>query len=210
MRRWLSFFIALSLVSLGFNSYFTWKIHRYRIRDWAARWREVPKVRPDDHVRGARDAAATVIVYSDFECPYCRKLHLRLASLSSSDAFRWVYRHAPRPGLAGAERAAEATECAALQGRFWELADSLCQTPLQDGSIDELVRRGEQIGVEGGALRHCLEAGEGAARVRAQANEARDLWISGTPLLYVNGHRVAGLIEVEEIRRLLSKGRAAP
>ena len=211
-RRWLSFLVALSVLSLGLNGYFTWKLYRYRMRDWAAHWREVPPVRPDDQVRGPRDSAATVIVYSDFECPYCRKLHLRLKDLASSNAFRWVYRHAPRAGLARAERAAEAAECAARQGRFWELADSLCESPLQDGTLDEVLRRAEAIGAEREAFRRCLESGATAPRVHAQESEARDLWISGTPLFYVNGHRVAGLVDAEEIRRLLGKGvpRTAP
>jgi protein-disulfide isomerase len=206
MRRWLSFFVALSLLSLSANGYLTWRLYRWRIREWAARWREVPPVRADDQVRGSRDLAVTIIVYSDFECPYCRQLHLRLKGLSSSSRFRWVYRHAPRSGHPGAERAAEAAECAARQGRFWELADSLCQTPLHDGSLQELVQRAEAIGLEGAALRRCLENDETAPRVRAQESEARELWISGTPLLYINGRRVAGLIDVEEIRRLLGEG----
>jgi protein-disulfide isomerase len=209
-HRLLSFFVALSLLSVGLNGYFAWKLYRHRLRSWAAQWRTVPPARPDDHLRGPSDVAATVIVYSDFECPYCRKLHLRLKTLLATDSFRWVYRHSPGPGHPHAQRAAEASECAARQGRFWELADSLCETPLQDGTVDELVRRAEAVGIEGGTLRHCLESGGGAAQVRAQEKEARDLWITGTPTFFVNGRRVVGLIEVEEIQRLLKKGVPRP
>jgi protein-disulfide isomerase len=203
LRRWLGFLVALSLLSLGLNGYFTWKVYRYRVRDWAARWRTVPPARTDDHLRGPRDVAATVIVYSDFDCPYCRKLHLNLKALLETDRFRWVYRHAPR--RPHAERAAEASECAARQGRFWELADSLCEIPLREGTVDELVSRAAAIGIDGAKLRSCLDAGEGAPAVRAQQEEARELWISGTPTFYVNGRRHVGVSSGEEIRSLLEK-----
>ncbi len=200
-RRWLGFFVALSLLSLGLNGYFVWRLYRHPLRSWAAQWRTVPPVRPDDHTRGPADAVATVIVYSDFDCPYCRKLHLNLQALLETDRFRWVYRHAPRHPRA--ERMAEASECAARQGRFWQLADSLCTTPLQDGTPEELLRRAQAVGLDTAQLKACLESGEGAPRVREQEKEARDLWISGTPTLYVNGHRHVGLLGVEELRRLL-------
>ncbi len=200
-RRWLGFFVALSLLSLSANGYFVFRLHGRRMRNWAAQWRKVPPVRPDDHTRGPSNAAATVIVYSDFDCPYCRQLHQNLGTLQQTDAFRWVYRHAPRRPRA--ERAAEVSECAARQERFWQLADSLSATPLRDGTPEELAHRAETVGIDAARLTNCLEAGEGAARVRAQQEEARELWISGTPTFYVNGHRHVGLLDVEGIRRLL-------
>ncbi len=81
----------------------------------------VPGPEDDDHVRGA-DGAALVIEYADFECPFCAALHERLADLP----VRIVFRHFPvRSSHPRAWAAACAAEAAGLQGRFWELHDSL-------------------------------------------------------------------------------------
>ena len=64
-----------------------------------------------------------MIVYADFECPYCAALHARLGE---RPAVRRVFRHFPVPSKhPRARAAAEAAEAAALQGRFWEMHDAL-------------------------------------------------------------------------------------
>ncbi len=81
----------------------------------------VPGPEDDDHVRGA-DGAPLVIEYADFECPFCAALHERLAGLP----VRIVFRHFPvRSSHPRAWAAACAAEAAGLQGRFWEMHDSL-------------------------------------------------------------------------------------
>jgi protein-disulfide isomerase len=75
----------------------------------------------DDHVRGPDDAPL-VVLYADFECPFCAALHLRLDGV----ALRLVFRHFPvRSSHPRAWPAACAAEAAGLQGRFWEMHDAL-------------------------------------------------------------------------------------
>jgi protein-disulfide isomerase len=81
----------------------------------------VPGLREQDHVRGPEDAPV-VIVYADFECPYCAAAELKLRGARLRIAFRHfpVRRSHPR-----AWPAACAAEAAGLQGRFWEMHDLL-------------------------------------------------------------------------------------
>jgi len=81
----------------------------------------IPPPGEDDHVRGPRDGR-TLIVYADFECPFCAVLHEHLLALDA----RIVFRHFPvRSSHPRAWPAACAAEAAARQDRFWEMHDAL-------------------------------------------------------------------------------------
>src|SRR3954453_1315929 len=94
-----------------------------------------------DHVRGPAGAPLTLMEYGDFECPFCgmaypvvKELRRRLGS-----RLRYVYRHFPRPEHPHARHAAEASEAAAAQGRFWEMHDTLFehQQALEDEHLEQ-------------------------------------------------------------------------
>jgi protein-disulfide isomerase len=103
----------------------------------------VPAPSAADHCRGPADAPL-VIVYADFECPFCATLHLRLSEVAS----HVVFRHFPvRSSHPRAWPAACAAEAAARQGHFWEMHDRLFddQARLED---PHLWRRAEALGLE--------------------------------------------------------------
>jgi protein-disulfide isomerase len=99
----------------------------------------IPPVDPSaDHLRGPA-AAPLVIVYADFECPFCAALHTRLEGLQ----LRVAFRHFPvRSSHPRAWAAAGAAEAAARQGRFWEMHDALFADPsrLEDPHLWERAR----------------------------------------------------------------------
>src|SRR5438309_8922111 len=98
----------------------------------------VPPVAADDHLRGPVDARL-VVEYADFECPFCAVVAGRL----SERRLRRLFRHFPvRSSHPRAWPAACAAEAAALQGRFWEMHDSLFadQARLEDPHLWERAR----------------------------------------------------------------------
>jgi protein-disulfide isomerase len=100
----------------------------------------IPGLSENDHVRGA-SGGRTLIVYADFECPFCAALDLRLQALRDN---RVVFRHFPvRSSHPRAWPAACAAEAAGLQGRFWEMHDALFADParLEDPHLWERARR---------------------------------------------------------------------
>jgi protein-disulfide isomerase len=100
----------------------------------------IPAVSDGEHVRGPSDGR-TLIVYADFECPFCAALDLRLQALQVD---RVVFRHFPvRSSHPRAWPAASAAEAAALQGRFWEMHDALFadSARLEDPHLWERARR---------------------------------------------------------------------
>lgn len=85
------------------------------------------KVTDADHVEGDASAKVTLVEYSDFECPYCMNHASTLKQILEeySGKVRLVYRHFPLSFHANAQLAAEASECAGDQGKFWEMHDKL-------------------------------------------------------------------------------------
>src|SRR5579859_7965349 len=99
-----------------------------------------PAVDPQrDHVVGPADAPLTLVEYGDFECPFCARSYPAVKAIRRElgDRLRFVYRHFPRPEHPHARHAAEASEAAAAQGRFWQMHDTLFehQNALADGDL---------------------------------------------------------------------------
>ena len=85
-------------------------------------------IQPDDHVEGSPQARYTLVEYGDYECPACGSLFQTIRQLHAKFGadVRLVFRHYPLSGIhPHAEKAAEAAEAAAAQGRFWEMHDLL-------------------------------------------------------------------------------------
>jgi len=151
----------------------------------------VRRVSPDrDHIYGNPDAPISLIEYSDFECPYCKRFHPNPKELvdGSDGQVNWIYRHFPlefHNPLAQLE--AEASECANEQGgneAFWQYADLLYERTSSNGnglSPDALVPMAQEIGLDEEAFQACLESGRMTARVKQDVVEGGKIGISGTP-----------------------------
>ena len=74
----------------------------------------VPAVAADEHIRGDKNAAVTIVEYSDFQCPFCSRFHPTMQQIMTDykGKVRWVFRHFPLSFHPNAEPAANASECA--------------------------------------------------------------------------------------------------
>jgi len=154
---------------------------------------------------GPVDAPVTVVVVSDFQCSYCRRLQGSLASLEERyhDRVRWSFVHYPldqscNPYLTRdmhprACAAAVAAQCAQRQDRFWDYHDQLFlnQRYLEDEDLLEHARR---TGLDMAAFEACLASPEPLAEVRADIELAHSHGIEGTPRTYVNGREMKGAL----------------
>src|SRR5437762_12599119 len=97
-----------------------------------------PPVSERDHVTGPAAAPVTLVEYGDYECPYCGAAHpiVKEVRRRLGKELRFAFRHFPLTRIhPHAERAAEAAEAAAAQGRFWQMHDQLYEH--QDALEDE-------------------------------------------------------------------------
>ena len=146
-----------------------------------------------DEQVGPSTAVDTVIVFSDFECSYCRQLTLTLRQLRRSRSFMLVHRNLPLTAIhPDAHRMAVGGECAASQGRFAEYSDSVFAHQAEIGGID-LTRLAVGAGVRDvREFRRCLESRDPEQRLRGDSIAAAALKVSVTPTLLVNGWLLQG------------------
>ncbi|MEX1064105.1 MAG: DsbA family protein [Candidatus Paceibacterota bacterium] len=161
-------------------------------------------VNSDDHVLGDKDAEVTIVEFSDFQCPFCRALwsgaieDIKRDYIATGKA-RLVYKHYPLEDIhPGARPAAEASECAAEQGKFWEYHDKIFeeQEKLGQGTVPftspDLKKWAAQIGLDSGAFNGCLDSAKYADKVTDHLNQGISAGVSGTPATYINGRLVPG------------------
>lgn len=138
----------------------------------------IPPVGPDDHVRGAGDEG--LIVYADLGCPRCAGAWQRLAERPG----RLVFRHFPvaskHPRSPALHAAAEA---AGLQGRFFEMVDSLYA---DRGRVDDphLWQRAERFGLDLDRFQADRRTGETEARIRRDFQSGIRAGVAGTPAVF--------------------------
>jgi Na+:H+ antiporter, NhaA family len=150
-----------------------------------------PPLEPIDHLRGERDAPLELVMFGDFQCPYCLAAQavLRRVRERLGERLRFAFRHLPiveRHPLAQA--AAEASEAAAAQGRFWECHDALFAAQLRL-SEKELLAIARSLGLDAEQVAQELESGRHRARVARDLASARGSGATGTPTFFVGGRR---------------------
>ena len=155
---------------------------------------------PDDHVMGSGAASVTVITYCDFECPYCRQAYFLIGGLHTRFAHhvRFVYRHFPLVKKhPHAQHAAEASEAAALQNRFWPMHDVLFQNQAHL-EIDDLYLYAAMAGLDVPHFKDDLHAGAGILKVRRDVLSGHRCGVQGTPTFFVNNLLVSDSDELEQ------------
>jgi protein-disulfide isomerase len=160
-----------------------------------------PEPGPDDHVRGS---GPLVIEYADLECPYCAKTHLLLEGLP----VRLVFRHFPVTSKHPRARTlAQAAEAAALQGRFWELHDSLFE---DQGHLDppHLWQRARLLGLDLDRFEAERRSDSVARRVEGDFRSGIRAGVTTTPTLFVAGEAYAGVPDEQLLERLAAGRRA--
>jgi Na+/H+ antiporter NhaA len=162
-----------------------------------------------DHIRGAEDAPVTLVEYGDFECPYCGRAEQVIRELLSSlgDDVRYVWRHLPLNDVhPNAQLAAEASEAAAAQGRFWEMHDVLLghQGELLPMHVADYAR---EIGADADRMTDELRRRKYAARVSEDVASADESGVSGTPTFFINGRRHYGAYDIATLSAAVKAAR---
>ncbi|MGY4856415.1 Na+/H+ antiporter NhaA [Cryobacterium sp. AP23] len=160
-----------------------------------------------DHVYGPHDAPYTIVEYGDFQCGFCLKATGSVEEVHREfgDRLRYVWRHAPLTRFhPNALAAAEASEAAARQGKFFEFERSLFADQERQLPSDILRRAGE-LGLDVERFTADLESAEVAARVRDDMLDAEAMDITAVPTFFVNGRRHIGPFDAQSLIRALEQ-----
>jgi protein-disulfide isomerase/rhodanese-related sulfurtransferase len=161
--------------------------------------------RPDSHVSGNPNAAVTVVEFGDFECPVCKREEPVAKEIRDKykDKIRFVFRQFPLIHTHPfSERMAEASECAADQGKFWEAVEAIYahQDELSD---DSLRRSATEIGLDLGKFNQCLDSGSQKARVDRDRTDGKALGVNATPTFFIGHQVVEGVPEFDELSKMI-------
>lgn len=165
-------------------------------------------VTEQDHIRGNKSAAVTLIEFSDFQCPFCSRFHPSAAQALAEygDQIRWVYRHFPLDQIhPNARPAAEASECLAEQkgnDGFWAFADGLFanQARLGLALYQELA---QQQGVDMAQFNDCVAQRKYQDKVESDYQLGVKLGVNGTPGSFLNGTPIRGAIPYEQLKAMI-------
>lgn len=155
---------------------------------------------------GPEDAPVLIVEFSDFQCPYCRRVQPTIDKLQAKygDKIRWSFKDLPLISIhPEAKKAAEAARCAGEQDKFWEYrAKMFAETDINS----ELHQRtSEALGLNQEEFQQCLESDRYAGAVEADSAEAESMGISGTPAFLINGILLSGAQPLEAFETVIDR-----
>ena len=166
--------------------------------------RHVLETLSEDPIRGPASAPVEIVVFSDFECPYCKKVSETIAQLRDEfgGQIRSVYKDFPLPSHPNAFKAAEAGNCAHDQGQFWEMHDRMFSS---QGALDveSLKEYAANVGLEITAFSRCLDEGWHKVAVNRDMTFGMRHGVSSTPTLFINGRMVIGAIAYRRFAEII-------
>ncbi|HEX9942387.1 MAG TPA: thioredoxin domain-containing protein [Thermoanaerobaculia bacterium] len=154
--------------------------------------------------RGPANAPVTIVEFSDFQCPFCSRLTPTLKQVEEKygNKVRIVFRQYPLPFHQNAQKAAEASLCAADQGKFWEMHDAMFANQQALG-VDQLKAKAAELGLKADQFNQCLDSGKHAATIQADMKEGSAAGVSGTPAMFINGRFISGAVPLEQVTMVI-------
>ena len=157
--------------------------------------------------KGGEKAAVTIVEFSDFHCPFCRRVISTLAQIESQygDKIKLVFRDFPIESLhPGASKAHEAARCANEQGKFWPYHDKLFAGP-PSSSLEVFNGLAKEVGLIPNAFETCLGSGKYQAAIKEDIDEGNRVGVGGTPAFFINGRLITGAQPLEAFTRVIDE-----
>lgn len=160
----------------------------------------------DDPVFGPENAPLTIVEFSDYQCPACRRNHELVRELRKAyqDQVKWVFKDFPMPGHQWARGAALAARCAAEQGKFWLYQDLLFASQ-EELSPDRLTQFARELDLQMEPFGQCLEAGKFKARIDKDIEQGRKFGFNTTPTFVINNRVVSGVPPAARFRQIIDE-----
>jgi protein-disulfide isomerase len=156
--------------------------------------------------RGPARAPVTIVMFSDFECPFCVRSEKTMEAVAAAypDKTRIVFRQRPLPMHEHARLAAKASLAAEAQGRFWEYHDVLIahRDALDRASLE---RYAAELHLDAARFARDLDDPRLEKQIQADEADASALGVSGTPTFFVNGRRVQGAQPLPTFRAAIDR-----
>lgn len=167
------------------------------------RIQEPIKLNEKDPVWGSNDAPNTLVMYIDYECPFCKAMYKNIKSLEdeyiTTGKLKVILRDLPLRMHQNARTVAAAAECARQQGKYWDFVDKALtnDTRFEESMLDDW---GKELGIQFGG---CVEDVHTMDVVLEDLHNAQQRHLSGTPAVFINNTYYRGTIPASDIKRIL-------
>lgn len=162
------------------------------------------KIFPFDPTLGQANSSLTIVEFGDFECVYCAEVATTLATAIKENPgkIKLVWKDFPLPSHTNAYGAAEAGQCAARQGKFWQYQEKLfvSQSSLSESTYLSIAR---EVGINYDKFSQCLENHETKPLVDQNINEGKAIGVDAVPFFVVNGQAWSGVLTESQLQSLL-------
>jgi protein-disulfide isomerase len=175
----------------------------------------------DGKAMGPANARVVVAEYGDFQCPICKEFYKTseaqlVAQYVKTGKVRFEYHHFIvidlNTGGHESERAAEASECASGQGKFWAYHNTLFDHQAGEGSgafsDDKLLGFAQSLGLDMTAFQACFASSTPGAAVQADVARGNALSVEGTPTVFINGVQVPNPFDYSAFKAQLDQALA--
>ncbi len=159
-----------------------------------------------DHFKGRKNAPITMVVFSEFQCPFCKRIKPAFDKIEEAygDKVKVVFKHNPLSFHKDAPLASEAALAAGAQGKFWPMHDILFANQ-RNLKREDLEKYAQEIGLNVGKFKSDLDSGKFKAQIKADQDEARKHGARGTPTSFINGRKVRGAQPFERFKTVIDE-----
>lgn len=168
----------------------------------------LPEVKADDAQVGPADAKVKIVLFSDFQCPFCKTFYeqdMKKAMTEYKDKVLFSFKHVPLAIHDKALATSLAAECANEQGKFWEMADKLYadQKTWSAAKTFNGTPYAQQVGLNVTQFSQCVSSKKFADKINADNQAAQEFGISGTPAVFVNDQFFGGVVPYEQLKQAI-------
>jgi protein-disulfide isomerase len=168
-----------------------------------------PMTADRDVILGDPKAPVSVIEYADFQCPFCGRFYSQAASqiienFVKTGKVKMVYRHFAFLGPESIA-AAEASECAKDQNKFWPFHDVLYEEEIKDGqehngnlNTDLFVKLASGVGMDANSFKDCITSKKYVDVVKKAVSDAQAAGVNSTPTIFVNDQKLLGALPYQQ------------
>ncbi|MFC1613393.1 DsbA family protein [Patescibacteria group bacterium] len=180
-----------------------------------------------DNVKGDENAPLTIVLYDDFECPFCGAFegtNQEVMDMLQQRSPGWeavmpnltkdyidtgkvklVYRHFPLSFHQNALPAAEATECAGAQDKFWEMHDAIFAVNGEELSLEKFAQMAEDLDLDMDKYNSCMDNHETVGKIQADMQSAQAVGVNGTPGVYIGDQLVSGAVPYSDFKQIVDE-----
>ncbi|HEY4116877.1 MAG TPA: thioredoxin domain-containing protein, partial [Byssovorax sp.] len=160
-------------------------------------------------VKGSDKALVTIVIFSDFQCPFCSRVEPTLAEVEKTygDKVRLVWKNNPLPFHPRAEPAAELAMEARAEKKdkgFWEAHDMLFKNQ-QKIADEDLLGYAKELGLDVDKVKAAITEHKYKSEMQVDMDLGEDIQASGTPHMFINGRRLVGAQPIEKFKTIIDE-----